>query len=64
MRKTALVFALLFFGFNAWAGPGGFVSKPSRYTVPETVDRLVSGLQSKGMIVFARIDHAAEAEKV
>jgi uncharacterized protein (DUF302 family) len=64
MRKTALAFALLFFGINAWAGPEGFVSKPSRYTVPETADRLVSSLQLKGMTVFARIDHAVEAEKV
>lgn len=64
MRKTVLVFAILFLGNNAWAGPEGFVSKPSRYPVPETVDRLVTVLQSKGMTVFARIDHAAEAAKV
>jgi uncharacterized protein (DUF302 family) len=64
MRKTILTFALLLLGINAWAGPKGFVSKPSRYSVQETVDRLVSVLQSKGMTVFARIDHAAEAEKV
>jgi uncharacterized protein (DUF302 family) len=64
MRKAALVLTFLFLGINAWAGPEGFVSKPSRYPVPETVDRLVAVLQSKGMTVFARIDHAAEAEKV
>jgi uncharacterized protein (DUF302 family) len=64
MWKTVLVFAVLFLGFNAWAGPEGFVSKASRYSVPETVDRLVAVLQSKGMTVFTRIDHAAEAEKV
>ena len=64
MRKTILALALLFVGINAWAGPEGFVGKPSRYPVPETMDRLVTVLQSKGMTVFARIDHAAEAEKV
>jgi uncharacterized protein (DUF302 family) len=64
MRKTVLAFALLILGINAWAGPEGFVSKASRYSVPETVDRLATVLQSKGMTVFARIDHAAEAEKV
>ncbi|GAB4245480.1 MAG: DUF302 domain-containing protein [Deltaproteobacteria bacterium] len=63
MRKNVLVFAMLFLGINAWAGPEGFVSKPSRYPVPETVDRLVTVLQSKGMTVFSRIDHAAEAAK-
>jgi uncharacterized protein (DUF302 family) len=64
MRKTVLAFAMLILGINAWAGPEGFVSKASRYSVPETVDHLVTVLQSKGMTVFARIDHAAEAEKV
>ena len=64
MRNTILALALLFLGINAWAGPDGFASKASRYSVPETVDRLVTVLQSKGMTVFARIDHAAEAEMV
>ncbi len=64
MRKTVLAIALLLVGFNAWAGSEGFIGKPSRYLVPETLDRLVTVLQSKGMTVFARIDHAAEAEKV
>lgn len=64
MRKAILTFAFLFLGFNVWAGPEGFVSKPSRSSVPETMSRLVTVLQSKGMTVFARIDHAAEAEKV
>lgn len=64
MRKTILAFALVLLGVNAWAGPDGFIGKPSRYSVPETMDRLVAVLQSRGMTVFARIDHAAEAEKV
>lgn len=63
MRKGILVFALLFLASNAWAGPVGFVGKPSRHSVPETAARLAAVLQSKGMTVFARIDHAAEAEK-
>jgi uncharacterized protein (DUF302 family) len=64
MRKTVSAFAFLFLASHAWAAPEGLVSKPSRYPVPETVDRLVTVLQSKGMTVFVRIDHAAEAEKV
>lgn len=63
MRKAVLVFALLILGSDAWAGPEGLVSRPSRYSVPQTADRLVAVLESKGMTVFARIDHAAEAEK-
>lgn len=63
MRKAVLAFALLILGSDAWAGPDGLVSRPSRYSVPQTADRLVAVLESKGMTVFARIDHAAEAEK-
>jgi uncharacterized protein (DUF302 family) len=64
MRKIILTFALLLSGLNAWAGPEGLVTKPGRNSVPETMDRLVTVVQSKGMTVFARIDHAAEAEKI
>jgi uncharacterized protein (DUF302 family) len=63
MRKTILTFALLLLGLNAWAGPAGMINKPSRYTVPETMDRLVAVLQAKGMTVFDRIDHAGAAKK-
>ena len=63
MRKTVFAFALLLLGINAWAGPEGLIRKPSRYSVPETMDRMITVLRSRGMTVFARIDHAAEAEK-
>jgi len=36
----------------------------SPYKVPETLKRLDSVLQSRGLAVFARIDHSGEAEKV
>jgi uncharacterized protein (DUF302 family) len=36
----------------------------SPYPVPETLRRLDSVLQSRGLTVFARIDHSGEAEKV
>jgi uncharacterized protein (DUF302 family) len=42
----------------------GIVSLPSKYSVPETLDRLAAALQAKGIRVFARIDHSGEAEKV
>jgi len=63
MRKAVLAFVFLVVGFNAWAGPAGLVSKPSRYSVPETMDRLVAVLQAKGMTVFDRIDHSGTAKK-
>lgn len=42
----------------------GIISKPSKFSVPETLDRLEAILRSKGITVFARVDHSGEAEKV
>jgi uncharacterized protein (DUF302 family) len=42
----------------------GLVQLSSPYSVPETLKRLDSILQSRGLIVFARINHSGEAEKV
>ena len=42
----------------------GIISKPSKYTVPETLDRVEALLKSRGVTIFARIDHGGEAEKV
>jgi len=42
----------------------GIISKPSKSSVPETLDRLEAILRAKGITIFARIDHSGEAEKV
>jgi len=42
----------------------GIVSQPSPYSVTESIDRLATILQSKGITIFARIDQQVEAEKV
>jgi uncharacterized protein (DUF302 family) len=41
----------------------GIISKPSKYSVPETLHRLETILQTKNIKVFARVDHSGEAEK-
>ena len=41
----------------------GVVDKPSNHSVKETVDRLQNILQSKGVTLFALVDHGGEAEK-
>jgi uncharacterized protein (DUF302 family) len=41
----------------------GVISKPSRYSVPETLHRLETILTAKGIKVFALVDHSGEAEK-
>jgi uncharacterized protein (DUF302 family) len=42
----------------------GMVHLSSPYSVPETLKRLDSVLQSRGLTVFARVDHSGEAEKI
>src|SRR5208282_467067 len=42
----------------------GMVHLHSPHTVPETLRRLESLLQAKGVNIFARVDHSGEAEKV
>jgi uncharacterized protein (DUF302 family) len=42
----------------------GIVSRTSNHSVEQTVERLRSILQSKGVTLFAVIDHSGEAEKV
>jgi uncharacterized protein (DUF302 family) len=41
----------------------GIISKESKYSVPETLDRVDALLQSKGIKIFVRVDHSGEAEK-
>lgn len=42
----------------------GIVDKPSRHPVDETVARLESILTSRGLTVFAIVDHSGEAARV
>ena len=58
-------FALLLIGFvlPAWAADNGLANIPSKYSVPETLDRLESIVKKHGLTVFARIDFSGDAEK-
>ena len=40
------------------------VTKPSHYSVPETIDRIERAVTARGMQIFVRIDHSGEAKKV
>ena len=42
---------------------GDFVVKPSKFSVAESLDRLTKALESKGITILARVDHAAGAQK-
>ena len=48
----------------ATATNNGIVSKASKHSVEQTVEALQNILKSKGVAVFALIDHSGEAEKV
>jgi len=41
----------------------GMIHLTSPYSVPETLRRLESLLQARGLAIFARVDHSGEAEK-
>jgi uncharacterized protein (DUF302 family) len=57
---TALVLALAAWG----SAQAELLTKESVYSVQETMDRFESIVQEKGMTVFARVDHAKNAESV
>src|SRR5271154_3990949 len=42
----------------------GIVNQPSNHSVDQTVEKLQEILQSKGITLFALIDHSGEAAKV
>jgi len=51
-------------GGTAQAGSDTVVTKPSKYSVPETISRIERAVTAKGMQIFVRIDHSGEAKKV
>jgi uncharacterized protein (DUF302 family) len=44
--------------------PNGIVAQPSNHSVDQTVAKVKNTLQSKGITLFALIDHSGEAQKV
>jgi uncharacterized protein (DUF302 family) len=42
----------------------GIISVPGKHSVDQTVEKLKSILQAKGITLFAVVDHSGEAEKV
>ncbi len=44
--------------------PAGLISVASTFSPKETVERLEAAIKSKGLTLFARVDHAAGAKAV
>jgi uncharacterized protein (DUF302 family) len=42
----------------------GLITVASKFSVGETLDRLTAAITSAGLLVFARINHASNAEEV
>ena len=67
LRSLALMFAVsILLGSEAFAvqKEEGIVKIESHHSVDETIDKLKTILQSKGVTLFALVDHSGEAEKV
>lgn len=64
LLRQIMMLALLTTTATAAQADAGLVTKQSPYGVGETLDRLEKVLTSKGITVFARIDHAAGATKI
>ncbi|MEH6579979.1 MAG: DUF302 domain-containing protein [Amphritea sp.] len=63
--RTLLISIISVFLFLSQAiADDGLITIKSPYDVKTTADRLEAALKTKGMTVFARIDHAAGAQKV
>jgi uncharacterized protein (DUF302 family) len=64
MRITVVMVLLLSLVVIANAGGGGIIVTRSAHDVNETINRLEAALRAKGITIFARIDHAANAKSV
>lgn len=64
MMRTRIVALML--GLMAFAASAdtGVVTRSSPHAFAQTLERIESVLAAKGAIVFAQIDHSAEAKKV
>jgi uncharacterized protein (DUF302 family) len=64
--RAALMFAVsILLASEAYAvqKEEGIVKIPSHHSVDETIDKLKTILKSKGVTLFALVDHSGEAEK-
>src|SRR3981189_2520363 len=66
LASLALSLALCGIAATARAADDGLITKPSNYSVKETVTRFEAAVKEKeaaGFLVFTEIDHAAAAKK-
>ena len=65
LLRTIVVAIMVFFVTALPAAAAeGLVTKASTHSVDETLDRLEAALKERGLIIFARLDHAAAAQSM
>ena len=65
-KNTILAGVLLMASHSQASADSGLITKPSQYTVQQTVEKFEAAVKSKaagGWAVFSRIDHAAAAKE-
>ena len=60
----SVVIALLLVLQAASGGDTGLITKPSKHSVPDTIERFEAAVKARGWVVFTELDHAAAAAKV
>lgn len=63
-RAILTIFLGLFVLLAPAANASGLALTRSAYSVAETIDRLEAALRAKGLTIFARIDHGANARRI
>ena len=63
-RPRSLLCSLFFFVSSVAVAADGLVAVKSAVSVKETIDRFEASAKQRGLLIFARIDHAAGAAKV
>lgn len=64
MKKIVFALMLLCSVATTFAASNGVITTASKFSSNETLDRLEGILKSKGLTIFAKINHAEEARKV
>ena len=64
MKMWHFILLLMGFALPARGADNGLMNVPSKYSVPETLDRLESIVKKQSLTVFSRIDFSGDAEKV
>ncbi len=64
MKKITTALVALMAAASLHAADNGLITKKSAHSVNDTANRFATIIEEKGITVFARVDHSANAKKV